>query len=90
MHENGAGRKSRAVARGEIAEHNHRVAHPAFPHWALAQLPFDEMGRTGLRLRAALACLARRWPAPLAHDPVRDRPAKAGIARALTSQGRGP
>ena len=26
VHENGAGRKSRAVARGEIAEHNHRVA----------------------------------------------------------------
>ena len=67
-----------------------RFARPAFPHWALAQLPFDEMGRTGLRLRAALACLARRWPAPLAHDPVRDRPVKAGIARALTSQGRGP
>ena len=67
-----------------------RFARPVFPHWALTQLPFDEMGRTGLRLRAALACLARRWPAPLAHDPVPDRQAKAGIARALTSQGRGP
>ena len=39
-----------------------RFARPAFPHWALAQLPFDEMGRAGPRLRAVLACLARRWP----------------------------
>ena len=37
-------------------------ARPAFPHWALAQLPFDAMGRAGDRLRAALSCLARRWP----------------------------
>ena len=49
-----------------------RFARPVFPHWALEQLPFDEMGRAGPRLRAALACLARRWPAPLVHGPVPD------------------
>lgn len=39
-------------------------ARPAFPHWAIARLPFDDMGRPGLYLRAALAHLAGRWPAP--------------------------
>ena len=67
-----------------------RFARPAFPHWALAQLPFDDMGRAGPLLRNALAHLVRRWPIPLGHGPWPDPQAKAGTARALTSHGRGP
>ena len=37
-----------------------RLARPAFPAWALAQLPFDAMGRAGGWLRFALMLLARR------------------------------
>ena len=37
-----------------------RLARPAFPAWALAQLPFDTMGRPGRWLRFALTLLARR------------------------------
>ena len=44
-------------------------ARPAFPHWALAQLPFDRMGRPGRHLRAVLVRLARRWPAPPSSHP---------------------
>ena len=45
-----------------------RFARPAFPHWGLAQLPFARMGRPGHWLRAVLAHLARRWPAPPSPD----------------------
>ena len=38
-----------------------RLARPAFPAWALAQLPFDAMGRAGaLAAQCALTLLARR------------------------------
>ena len=37
-----------------------RLARPAFPAWALAQLPFDAMGAPGRGLRFALVHLARR------------------------------
>lgn len=40
------------------------LARPAFARWLLAQLPFARMGRAGRILRAALALLSRRWPAP--------------------------
>ena len=39
-------------------------ARPAFPHWGLAQLPLDAMGRSGRWARGTLEHLARRWPAP--------------------------
>ena len=39
-------------------------ARPYFPHWGLAQLPFDAMGLPGRWARKALLHLARRWPAP--------------------------
>ena len=61
-----------------------RFARPAFPHWALARLPFGGMGRAGPWLRAALARLARRWPAP-----VTDGNAAAGLPRARPSPGHG-
>lgn len=35
-------------------------ARPAFPGWALANLPFDAVGRHGRWLEPALAALARR------------------------------
>ena len=38
-----------------------RLARPAFPAWALAQLPFDTMGRPGRWLRFALTLLAHRY-----------------------------
>ena len=38
-----------------------RFARPAFPAWALAQLPFDTMGRPGRWLRFALTLLAHRY-----------------------------
>ena len=38
-----------------------RFAQPAFPAWALAQLPFDIMGRPGRRLQCVLSPLARRY-----------------------------
>ncbi len=41
-------------------------ARPAFAHWALAQLPFAEMGRPGRVLRGLCRHLARRWPAEAA------------------------
>ena len=44
-------------------------ARPSFAHWGLAQLPFNDMGRSGRHLRAVLALLARRWPAPPRPDP---------------------
>ena len=37
-----------------------RFARPAFPAWALAQLPFDTMGRSGRWLRFALMLLVGR------------------------------
>ena len=37
-------------------------ARPAFPHWVLAQVRFDGLGRAGGVLRAVLRHLARRWP----------------------------
>ena len=37
-----------------------RLARPAFPAWALAQLPFDAMGAPGRGLQCVLTLLARR------------------------------
>ena len=39
-------------------------ARPAFPHWVLAQVRLDAMGRAGGVVRAVLRHLARRWPQP--------------------------
>ena len=64
-------------------------ARPTFQHWALVQLPFDDMGPAGLRLRAALAHMARRWPAPRAREPVPDPPTVADASRAGASPGSG-
>ena len=61
------------VAAGAATWFAPRFARPAFQHWALVQLPFDDMGRTGRWVRAALARMARRWPAPLAREPLPPR-----------------
>ena len=65
-------------------------AQPAFPHWALTQLPFKDMGRAGPRLHAVLAHLARRWPAPRAGETVPDRQTEAELPQAGPSSRRGP
>ena len=64
-------------------------ARPAFPHWALTQLPFNDMGRAGPRLRALFAHLPRRWPAPQAGEAVPDRQTEAELPRPGASSRRG-
>ena len=64
-------------------------ARPASPHWALAQLPFNDMGWAGPRLRALFAHLARRWPAPPPGEAVPDRQTAAELPRAGASSRRG-
>ena len=64
-------------------------ARPVFPHWTLAQLPFDDMGRAGPPLRAALAHLVRRWPVPPAGGAVQDGKPQAELPRARASSRRG-
>ena len=64
-------------------------ARPAFPHWALTQLPFNDMGRAGPRLRALFAHLPRRWPAPQAGEAVLDRQTEAELPRPGASSRRG-
>ncbi len=64
-------------------------ARPVFPHWALAQLPLDDMRRPGPPPRAALPHLVRRWPAPPEGGAVADRQAQAELPRAGASPRRG-
>ena len=61
-----------AAAAGAATWFAPHFARPTFQQWTLVQLPFDDMGRVGLGLRAALAHMARRWPAPQARGPVPD------------------
>ena len=60
-------------------------ARPASPHWALAQLPFNDMGWAGPGLRALFARLARRWPAPPPGEGVPDRQTPAELPGAEAS-----
>ena len=64
-------------------------AQPAFPHWALAQLPFNDMGRAGPPLRALFTHLARRWPAPQAGEAVPDRQTETELPPVGPSSRRG-
>ena len=65
-------------------------ARPVSPHWALAQLPFSDMGWAGPRLRALFAHLTRRWPAPPPGEAAADRQTEAARPQAGASSRRGP